>query len=144
MLLGVLGQPQQAVLLEVVSHEVSLHVHDELAGQRLGAGDRHAGLGGLGRGHVEHRAEHLVHGQERRRHAGRAGQERAPAQAVTAAELIGHLLDARLHARLLAGLRQGVVLAVRHDLRRHRRAKGGGLGGGGSIELGGTQVVRHH
>jgi len=47
-LLRVLSQAEQPVLLEVVAHEVGLHVHDELAGHGVGARHGHAGLGRLG------------------------------------------------------------------------------------------------
>jgi hypothetical protein len=110
-------------LVEVVADEVRLHVDDELSRQRARALGGHAGLRRLRVADVEHPAEDVVHGQEGGGHPGAAREELAPVQAVTRAELVRELLDARLHARLLGRLRQRSELAVGDDLRRHRRRK---------------------
>jgi hypothetical protein len=107
-------------LVEIVAHEVGLVVEDELLRQLLGALIGHVLVGGLRLGHVEHRTEHLVHGQEGRRKAGGGLQEGAAVHAVVLAVLLAVLLDQALHLTLFLRLRHRVVLAVRHDLCRYR------------------------
>ena len=142
-LLGVLGQVEQPLLLEVVAHEVRLVVDDELPGQRSGPGVGDARGLRLGRGHLEEGPEDLVHGQEGRGHARAAGQEAPAAQAVAPAEVVGKHLEPRLHLPLLARLGQRVELSVGHDLGRDRRPERGGLRRRRSLELRVAEIVRH-
>lgn len=129
MLVGILGEVEQAVLLEVVADEMRLVIDDELSRERLGPPVGHARRLRLGWRHVEQRPEHLVHGEERRCHAGAARQEPAAVHPVPAPEIVGQILDPGLHLLLLAGLRQRVELAVGHDLCRDRRPERADLGG---------------
>ncbi len=61
-----LGQAQELLVVEIVAHEMGLHVEDELPGKPLGARLDDLGLAGLGRVHLEDIAVDLVHGDERR------------------------------------------------------------------------------
>ena len=128
-LVGVLGEVEQAVLLEVVADEMRLVIDDELPREGLGPPVGHARRLRLGWRHVEQRPEHLVHGEEGRRHAGGARQEPAAVHPVSAPEIVGQILDPGLDLLLLAGLRQRVVLAVGHDLCGDRRPERADLGG---------------
>ena len=70
MLAGEPGEPQHPLVVEVVAHEMGLHVEDELAGEALGARLHQLGLARLGGRDLKHaRPVDLVHGQERRGHA---------------------------------------------------------------------------
>ena len=69
-LFGVLGQIEQALLLEVVADEVRLGVNDELSGERLRAHVGDARCGRFRPAHVEHGTEDVVHREEGGGHAG--------------------------------------------------------------------------
>ena len=93
----------------------------------------------LERIHVEEAAEHFVHGDESRRHAPRRSEEAPAAHAEPAARLARELGDAYLELALLQGLSERKVFAVRHHLRRDRRAQLVGLVGArqsGKLALG--------
>src|SRR5262245_13625938 len=105
MLFGVFREVQQPLLLEVVPHEVCLVIEDELATEctRTRVGD--TGSLRFGSTHLEDWTEHLIHGKERSRHAGAAGEELASPHTVPAAQVGGQVLDTRLDATLLRCLR---------------------------------------
>ena len=64
------GQAQDPGVIEVVAHEVGLHIEDELSGKTLRARQRQLRLVRLGGRDLEHaRAIDFVHGQERSGHA---------------------------------------------------------------------------
>ena len=120
-----------------------LRVDDELAGERLGSHVGDARRGRLRPGYLEDLAEHVVHGEEGGGHAGARGQELATAHAVLGGQIAGELFHPRLDPALLAGLGHRVVLAVGHDLGRHRPAVRGDLGRRRALQLVVTEVVRH-
>ncbi len=142
-LLGVFGEVEEPLLLEVVAHEVRLGIDDELPGQRLRAQVGDTRRGGFGAAHLEDGTEHVVHGEEGRRHAGARGQELAPAQAVLRREITRQLRHPGLDAALLRRLRQRVVFAVRDDLGRNRPSERRDFGRCGALELGVAEIVRH-
>ena len=112
----------------VVAQEMGVPVDDVLARQPGGALVGEIGGRRLGDAGVEEMSEHLVHRDERCGHA-RGRLKEAPArQAMPFRQLVAHLLQPRLDLALLLGLRHRQVLLARHDLRRHRRGKRGGLG----------------
>jgi hypothetical protein len=90
----------------------------------------------LDRAHVEEAiAEHLVHREERGRHAAAAGQERSSADPQLFRRHVGQLFDAVLDVLLLASLRVRHVLAVRHHACRNGRPERVGFGRRASGEL---------
>ena len=142
-LAGVLREVEEAGLAEIVPYEVDLIIEDELAGEPIRAPVGHARRLRLGAGHVENGPEDLVHGEERRSHARRAGEEASPVHAMNGCEALGQILDARFDPLLLAGLGEGIELSIGDDLGGHRRCEGG-LGGGGALQLLLAQEVWHH
>ena len=94
--------------------------HEQIARHAIG-GVR--GAEELERAHLEEAAEHLVHGDERGRHAAGGSEEAPPAQRELLRRLIGELGNARLDLALLECLRMREVFAVRHHLGRDWRAE---------------------
>src|SRR5262249_52091097 len=81
-----------------------------------------------GAAHAEDRPINVVHGDERRRHAGGRLEELAAAHPLVLRELVAQLLDARLDSLLLRGLGRRRGLVAGDELRRGRRREGCGLG----------------
>ncbi|TMH38273.1 MAG: hypothetical protein E6H59_11460 [Betaproteobacteria bacterium] len=100
---------------------MQLIVEDEQIARHAIGGVR--GTEELERTHLEEAAEHLVHGDERRRHAAGGSEEAPPAHPQLLRRLIGKLGDARLDLALLERLRMREVFAVRHHLSRDWRAE---------------------
>ena len=101
-------------------------------------------LGRLGLADLEHAAEHLVHGEERGRHAAAGLEKAAPVEPLARAVSVGQLLDARLDLLLLRGLRDRRELAVGDHPGRHRRAEGGILSTFGPRQIFLAQKNAHH
>ena len=112
----------------VVAQKMCVAVDDELARQFGRALVGEVGCGGFGEARVKDLAEHLVDRDERSRHAGRSLEKPTPRQALAARQPIAQLLEPGLDRPLLFRLRHRHVLVARHDLGRHRRRKGRGLG----------------
>ena len=108
-------------MVEVIAHEVGLHVEDELAGEGLRSGQHQLGLAGLGGRDLEDVAVDVVHGEEGRRHAAARAHELPAAQAEAPAVHVGELVDPRLDLLLGSALRGRKILAVGNDLSRNRR-----------------------
>ena len=92
-------------MVEVIAHEVGLHVEDELASEALRARLHELGLGGLSRLDAEHVAVDLVHGEEGGRHAAPRLHELAAAQAQPPGVDVRQFQDASFHALLQVALR---------------------------------------
>jgi len=103
-------------------------VDDQLPRQCLSALGRRLGCRGLGHADLEEPAEHLVHRDERGRHAGGSLEEAPARQALVAGEPVAQILEPGLDLALLGALPDRHVLVARHDLRRHRRRKRRRLG----------------
>ncbi len=119
----------------VVAQKMSMHVHDELIGQRLGALTRHLRDRRLGPARVIERAVGFVHGDKSRGHAGGGLEKSAAGHALFARQLAAEFFDARLELALLFGLRRGHEFIARHRLGWYRRRVGGGFGGQQLIQL---------
>jgi hypothetical protein len=117
----VLGPLSQRVATRRVraAHQVELVVEDEEIAQRAALRVR-LGLEHLNQVDVEEAPEDFVHREQRSGHPAGARQEPPPIDPELLARRFRELLDPRLDL-LLLGLRDRHVLAVRHDLRRHRR-----------------------
>ena len=85
----------------IVAQKMSMHVHDELIGQRLGALAGHLRNRRLGPARVIKAAVGFVHRDECRRHACGGLEEGAPRHALPARQLAAEFLDARLELALL-------------------------------------------
>ena len=109
--------PQVGRRRPAAADEVELVVEDEqvLRRGRLGVRRRFVQLV---RADVEEPPVHVVHGEQRGRHAARAAQELPPADAEPVARLVGEFFDPRLDPLLLVGLRHRHVLAVGDHPRR--------------------------
>src|SRR5882672_6336404 len=128
MLAGELSKAKQFLVLEIVAHEMGLHIEDELAGEALRPRQHHFGIMLLGGFDLEDRAVDLVHGEEGCRHAAARAHELAAAQAQPPAVEVRQRVYALLDPLLRGTLRGRQILAVRHDLGRYRRSGGGFLG----------------
>ena len=139
-----LGQAQKLLVVEVVAHEVGLHVEDELAGQALRARLRQLGLARLGRRHLEDvAAVDLVHGNEGRRHAATRAQELPAIEAEPLGIRIGELDDPPLDFLLGGALPWRQILAVGDDLGRDRRCRRGFLGPRDEALFAFTEPITH-
>jgi hypothetical protein len=76
----------------VVAQKMGVAVHDQLPRKRLSTFGRHIGVCRLGHADLEEPAEHLVHRDERSRHAGRALKKAPARQALLPGEPIAQLL----------------------------------------------------
>jgi hypothetical protein len=138
------GEAEKLLVVEVVAHEVGLHVEDELAGQSLRARLRQLGLVRLGRRHLEDvAAVDLVHGDEGRGHATARAQELAAVEAEPGRIGIGKLDDAALDPLLGRTLPGRQILAVGDDLGRDRRCRRRFLGACDEALFAFTEPVTH-
>jgi len=88
-----------------------------------------AGVRGFRGRRIEQRAVNLVHRDKGRGHAGRTLEEFSAAQALLAAEIVGHRQQPGLDLALPLVLRIGIELVAGHDLGRDRGLIGAQLDG---------------
>ena len=128
MLARELAEAEQLVVIEIVAHEVGLHVEDELPGEALGARLHEFGLARLRFVDLKHAAVDFLHGEEGGRHAAAGLHELAAAQAEAPGVDVGQFQDAPFHPLLQVALRGRQILAVRYDLGRYRGCGGSRFG----------------
>src|SRR5262245_19624889 len=125
---GELCQIQQFLVVEIVAHEMRLHVENELTAQALRPCPGELGLARLGRVDLEYAgAIDLVHGEKGSGHAAARLHELPAAQSETLAVVVGELKDAPLDALLRLALRRRKIFTIGHNLRWDRRGGGSRL-----------------
>ena len=100
---------------------MGVDVEDELAAGGIAPLLGSVPVGSFHRGDVVHLSVHLVHRQERGRHAALRTQVTAAGNALAAGLQFGVALQQPLDPSLAARLRRRQALAARHHLRGHRR-----------------------
>ena len=105
----------------VVAQEMSVHVHDELVLERIGALLGHRRSGGFRWRDIEQRPINFVHRHKGRGHAGSGLEKPATVEALLAAEIVGHREQPGLDFALPLVLRIGIEFIAGHDLGRDRR-----------------------
>jgi hypothetical protein len=117
------ARPREAVEPRVVAQEMRVHVHDELAGERLRALGRDAGRRRLGAADAVERPVDVVHRRERRGHARGAAKEGAARLPVPWRELLGEIRDPGRDLLLPRGSRGRHELVAGDDPRGQRPAE---------------------